>query len=349
MKIGQFKQLMGAGAGASLATAHRQPMAFNDGQGFARSVYDAPQSALGFVVENSSYIEREVNRVMYPDIQYPALIPTDTSAPEWTPSVTYYSTDQVGAAKWVSGFASDLPNADITREKHKQAIHMAAIGYGYSLEEIGQAQLLGIPLASEKALAARRAYEEFIDKIAFQGDAAVNFDGFIDHAGVTGSALVAQNAGATSRLWSAKTADEILIDLNEPLSDTHSVSGTVELADTVLLGVTRYNYIATKPRSANSDTTILEYYLRNNTYTSQTGRPLTVRTLRGLEAAGAGATNRMITYRRSPDVLKLHIPMTHRFLQAQQKGALYIEVPGIFRIGGLEIRRPGAVRYRDGF
>jgi hypothetical protein len=47
-------------------------------------------------------------------------------------------------------------------------------------------------------------------------------------------------------------------------------------------------------------------------------------------------------------VLKMHIPMPHRFLPVWQTGPMFYEVPGIFRLGGLEIRRPKAVRYVDG-
>ncbi|HHG5668033.1 TPA: hypothetical protein ACPWPV_003028 [Pseudomonas aeruginosa] len=32
------------------------------------------QAALGFVVSQTTYIERQVNEIVYPDIQYPQLI-----------------------------------------------------------------------------------------------------------------------------------------------------------------------------------------------------------------------------------------------------------------------------------
>lgn len=349
MRVEQFKSLMQRGTSISPAAYNPGPMALRDSSGrVVRSIYDAPQSGLSFVVGQATYIEREVNRIMYPDIQYPALVPVDTSAPEWAPSVTYFSHDMTGKAAFIDSFAQDIPNADVKHEKFKQAIYMAAIGYGYSLEEIGQAQLLGMSLPVEKAQAARRAYEEFMDNIVIRGDSTVGFQGLINNSAVTPQ-NVADNAAASSKLWTAKTPDEILADLNEPLIDTHNVSNTVELADTLLLGVARYNYIATRPRSSQSDTTILEYFRNNNTYTSQTGQPLMVRTLRGLETAGAAGTQRMISYRRSPEVLKMHVPMVHRFLPPFQKSALYVEVPGIFRLGGLDFRRPGAIRYRDGF
>jgi hypothetical protein len=56
----------------------------------------------------------------------------------------------------------------------------------------------------------------------------------------------------------------------------------------------------------------------------------------------------MVAYRRNPQVLKLHVPMPHRFLPVYQDGPLNFVVPGVFRLGGLDIRRPKEVRYGDG-
>jgi hypothetical protein len=55
----------------------------------------------------------------------------------------------------------------------------------------------------------------------------------------------------------------------------------------------------------------------------------------------------MVAYKKDPKVLKLHLPMPHRFLPIWQNGPFNFVIPGIFRTGGIEIRRPGAVRYLD--
>jgi hypothetical protein len=72
-----------------------------------------------------------------------------------------------------------------------------------------------------------------------------------------------------------------------------------------------------------------------------------IRGVRGLDEVGTSGTPRMISYRRSPEVLKLHIPMPHRFLPAYQAGPLRYEVPGVFRLGGLDVRLPLEVTYTD--
>lgn len=303
------------------------------------------QQALGFVTSQTSYIEAQTVEIMYPDIQYPALIPVDTSANEWAKSVTYYSSDKVGRAGWFHSYAKDIHVADIERAKHEVGIEMADIGYRWTLEEIGQAMMIpGMNLSADRASAAIRAYEEFMDDIALRGKAEKSMNGIINYPGIT-AVLASIEAGHT--VWSQKTADAILKDVNDALSGIYVESLQVEMADTILLPVGAMTIIATK-RIPDTSMTVMQFLLTNNVYTMTTGRPLTIRAVRGLESAGQGGSGRMVAYRRDPTVIKMHIPMTHRFLPVWQTGPLVYDVPGIFRVAGVEIRRPGAVRYVDG-
>ncbi|HBO2626115.1 TPA: DUF2184 domain-containing protein [Pseudomonas aeruginosa] len=299
------------------------------------------QAALGFVVSQTTYIERQVNEIVYPDIQYPQLIPVDTSAPEWIKTITYYSADKVGKADWINGNADDIPLASTDRSKFETQVHMAGIGYGYGLEEISQAQMLGINLTADDAMAARRAYEEMVDRVALLGDSSKGFSGLFNFPGVTAGTAVTGN-------WSTATADQILADVNTAL--TVQAQGTLFTAfsDTLLLPYSKFLLLATRKVNEQGLESILTYLQRNNVYTAQTGRPLLIKGLNGLDTAGAGGTARMITYRRDPSVLKMHIPMPHRFRPVYQAGPIRWEVPGIFRLGGVDIRRPAEVRYTDG-
>ena len=299
------------------------------------------QAALGFVTSQTSYIERQVNEVVYPDIQYPGLIPVDTSAPEWIKSVTYYSSDKIGKADWINGNSDDIPLASTERSKFETSVHMAGIGYGYGLEEISQAQMMGIALTADDANAARRAYEEMVDRVALAGDASKGFSGLFSFPGVTAGSAVTGN-------WSTASADQILADVNTSL--TVQAAGTMFTAfsDTLLLPYSKFLLLATRKVNDQGLESILTYLQKNNVYTATTGRPLLLKGLNGLDTAGAGNTARMISYRRDPSVLKMHIPMPHRFLPVYQAGPIRWEVPGIFRLGGVDIRRPAEVRYTDG-
>ena len=308
---------------------------------------DAQQAALGFLISQTTHIEPQVLNIRYPDIQYPALIPVDTSAPDWSKSITFFSSDMIGRAEWFHAGAKDIPLADVTREKFEQGIQMAAIGYRYNLEEINQAMMIpNTNLSTDRAAAARRAYEEFVDAVAIRGNTEKGWTGLINDANVT-IVTVDADGNNSSTAWDDKTPDQVLRDINAVLTGVYTESNTVEMADTLLLPVAAFTSLGTR-RLTDTPMTLFEFIQRNNAYTMISGSPLTIRAVRGLETAGADGGGRMIAYRRDPQVIKLHIPMTHRFLPVWQTGPMTFDVPGIFRLGGLEIRRPGAVRYADG-
>ncbi len=310
-----------------------------------KATFDA-QAALGFLVSQVSSIESEVYAIRYADIQYPRLVPVDTSAYPWAKTVTYFTTDGVGQADWMNGDAGDMPFAELSRSRYETTVESAKIGYRFSLEEVNQAMMIpGMDLPADKAAAARRAADELVERVAISGDSRKGFLGLINQTLVPQTAV--PNGASGSPLWANKTPAEILADVNNALVGAWAATGQVELHDTVLLPVAQYGTIASMPRSATSDTTVITYLQTNNVYTSTTGQPLTIRTLRQLAGAGAGGTNRMVTYRRDPQVLKFHMPMPHQFFPPQQRMLEFV-IPGMMRLGGLDVRLPRGVSYNDG-
>lgn len=313
-------------------------MRFND---------DSMQQALTFLVAQATYIEPQVIRIKYPDLNYGQFVPVDTSANEWAKSITFFSVDMVGQADWFNAQARDIPLADIQRAKHEQGIEMAAIGYRYNLEELGQAMLLpNTNLSTERAAAARRAYEEFVYNVCFYGDSRKSWKGLTNHSLPTVVNLTSTFAALVAAGTDTGIA-QILQSFNGVLAGIWQSSLTVEMADTVLLPLSVMSLLS-MTQLPHTTMNLLEWIKKNNIFTQETGQELTIRGVRGLDTAGASGNGRMVAYRRDPEVLKIHIPMTHRFLPVWQTAPIVFDVPGIFRLAGLEIRRPGAVRYVDG-
>lgn len=309
--------------------------------------------ALNFVVQQAMTINPTVYAQQFPDLPWNELAFVDSSAPEWTPGIVTFSSSQVGAARWYSGGAKDIAKADVTMDKVQAAVHMAAIGYGYDLEEVGQAQLLGMPLESSKAIAARRAYNEFMWNIVQVGDATKGLKGVINQTGVTSGLAPADGTGSVTTWFDAggiatKTPTQVLRDFNNALIGIFTGSNTVEMADTVLLPYTTLSYMAATPMSSTNSETLLSFIERTNLYTQRTGQRLDIRGVLGLDTAGAGSTKRMVVYANRQDVVKTLLPMPHRFLSVYQDGPINFEVPGIFRTGGVDVLRPAAFRYLDG-
>ena len=306
------------------------------------------QEALGFVTDQTYRINATVYAVQYPELNYAELVPVNSDGPEWASGVITYITDSAGKAAWFSGGAKDMRLAEVIRGKTEAVFDMAGIGYEFNLEEVNRASLIGQPLTNQKADAARRGALEFVHGAALLGDSLKGYTGLLNSA-LPVQGLVAQNAGATSRLWANKTPAEIMADVNDVLTGIYTGSNTVEMADTLLLPIERLLYLGQRTMSDTNSETVLSFIARTNAYTMTTGRPLTIRGVRELITLGAGDTARMVAYRRDPAIVEFYLPMPHRFLPVWQNGPLNFLVPGIFRLGGVDIKRPAAFRYADGF
>lgn len=300
------------------------------------------QTAMAFAVSQATKIHTTVYQKKYSDIYYRGLVPVNTEGPEWIKSITYFSMDEVGQAKWMSGSADDIPLVDMTQSSTETTVSMAGIGYGWSLEELSQAQLLGFPLNDRKAKMARRASEEHINRVAFAGDARKGFYGVINQPGIT----VVDVSGGTA--WSAKSPDAILADVNGLLQGQFDATRGMEMSDTLLLPFSVLHDIGTRRLSDYTEKTILQWIMENNVFKMTTGRNLTIRGQFDLETAGDGGVTRAVAYRNDEEVFRLNMPMPFKFLPVWQSGPMRWEVPGIFRLGGVDVSIPEAMRYLDG-
>jgi hypothetical protein len=314
---------------------------------------DAQQATFGFVYNQSLLVNTTVYETKFPDLDFGRLVYVDTSSPEFAPGIATFISSSVGKADWFSGAAKDVKKANITRDRVETRFHMAAIGYDWNIEEAGQAQLMGINLDGGKALAARRAYTEFMWNVTLTGDTTKGLAGLITQSGVTTATAPADGTGSVTTWFdgngnATKTPTQILRDFNNVILGIFTGSLTIEMADTVLLPYTTEANLAATPMSSTNSETVLSFIERSNVYTRRTGQPLTIRGELGLDTAGAGSTKRMVAYANRQDVVKLHLPMPHRFLPVATANNIQFDVPGIFRTGGVEVLRPGAFRYLDG-
>lgn len=316
-------------------------MQFNDAQ------------ALAFVQGQAFKINQTVYETKYPDYDFSRLIYVDTSGPEWAPGILTYTSDMTGQARWQSGYAKDVPLADVDQDMQQRSFSLAAIGYQFNIEEINTAIQVGGSLTDRRARAARKAYMKFMHDLTIKGDAAKGLGGLINYAGVNVTTAPADGTGSVTT-WvdssgvGTKTPAQIVRDINLMLGGIYTGTYETELADTLLLPFEAYNYIASTPYSATTTETILSFVQRTNLYTQQTGQPLTIRTVRELSTGNAAGTGgRAVAYKNSGDYVKLLLPMPHRFLPVHQAGWGQWEVPGIFRTGGVEILSTAAVRYLD--
>lgn len=312
------------------------------------------QQALAFVQGQAFQVNQRVYETRYPDWDFARLIYVDTSGPEWSPGIMTYTSDMSGQAKWQSGYAKDVPMADVSQAMQTRTHQLAAIGYQWNIEEINTTMNFpGANLPDRRARAARLAYMKFMYDLTLRGNTEKGMTGLVNYAGVVATNAPADGTGG-STLWvdangvGQKTPAQIVRDVNLALMGVYMGTNEIELADTLLLPHEALTYAAQTPYSPTTMETILSFIARNNIYTLTTGRELTIRGLRALsEASNDGTTGRMVAYKNDAEYVKLHLPMPHRFLPVYQDGPMNYAVPGIFRTGGVELLTTKAMRYID--
>jgi hypothetical protein len=311
--------------------------------------FNDAQVGYAFLTPQLYRIETEVYMTRYPSFDITRFMTVDTSGDMWDVGTVVYSQDDVGQAEYLAGAAFDMPYASSKMSQFNKPYYLAGIGYEWNTQELQRAAKLGRSLSADKARAAKRSADRFIYGLAIngktpRGEAEKGGTGFVNN-GSAPSAQVAADGTGSSRLWSTKTADQILRDINAALTAVETGTSETSIADTLVLPTSSYDYIATTPRASGSDMTILSFLKANN----MAGEGLTILKSRELETAGTGSTTRMIAYENSPEVVKFHLPGAHMFLPPFQKSSMTYEVGGIMNVGGVEIRLPKAVVYRDSF
>lgn len=312
------------------------------------------QVGRAFLTPQLYRIETEVYMRKYPSYDFGSLMFVDTTGDHWDVGTVFYSMDQVGEAAFLSGKAFDMPYASTLMNQHTHAFHLAGIGYEWTVQEMQRAAKLGRSLSADKAMAADQGAQAFLWSIAMTGKtpgvatSEKGWTGLVNN-GSAPSAQVANDGTGPSRLWSAKTPDLILRDINEALEAVTTGTKETHAANTLLLPTSSFQQLARTRMSDGDSNTIMTFIQKNNSYTALTGQALTIRATRALETAGTGNSKRMVAYDNSREVIRFHLPGPHEFLQPFQKSAMVYEVGGIMNVGGTEVRLPKAIVYRDSF
>lgn len=301
-----------------------------------------------FFPRQVEYIKSEMYNILYPEYKAFSLFPIDTSAGPAAEVIVWHEFDTVGYMKIIASYAKDLPRSDVLGSENFQIVKSLGGSYGWNLQEVRTAVFANRPLGQMKAQAARRSYDQTVNKLAWYGDATNKIIGFLNQPNVpAGPVQVGATTGNTTWLGaSPKNNEEILKDMNDIFTDTFVFTKGVENMNTLLLPTEEYAHIQTTRNSDSSDVTILEYFLRN--------RPgVTVDWVNELAdvanppSGAAGPLNVMAAYTRSMDKMSLQLPQLFEQLPVQEHGLEY-EVPTHARIGGIIFYYPLSARFVEG-
>jgi len=269
-----------------------------------------------------------------------SLMPVSSDAGEGAESIVYRSFEETGMARIISSYADDLPRADVRGKEFISPVRGIGTSYGYSHQEIRSANLANRPLTTMQASAARRANDQKVNQLAWFGDVDHGLIGLLNSPNIP-SASVPNDGTGPSTLWTTKTPDQIIRDMNLITNGIVDLTKGVEQPNTLIMPIEQYTYIASTPRSSTSDTTILQYFILNNPYID------VVDWVPELKGAGPLGVDIFIAYERNPDKLEIQLPMPFRQYSPQERN-LNFEIPCESRYGGLLVYYPLSISIGEG-
>lgn len=286
---------------------------------------DAAESI--FFAQELERVKTRTYDVQYPELTATRIIPVSNEAGPGAETITYHQYDQVGFAKIISNYATDLPRVDLVGKKFTSDVKSIGASYGYSVQDIRAARMAGKPLEQRKANAVRRANDQEVNRIAYFGDAKHGLVGLFTHPNVTIYTLPNDGTGSSTK-WKDKTPDQVLRDMNGMANKPVQLTNGVETVDTLLLSYAVNSDINTRARSDTTDTTILEFFLKHNPQIKN------VEVIPECAGAGTGGTDIVMMYKKHDDKLTLEIPQAFEQFTPQMEGLEFV-VPTHSRCGGV--------------
>lgn len=266
------------------------------------------------------------------DIIYQQFVPVDPGNNPSTQAVTFISSEAAGQAKFLNANADDVPKVDVNYKADVKPVVAAGIGYGWGWQELQNARSLGINLQSDRALAARYAFEDMLQRIAFDGD---------DDHGMVGLNQVSSSqgndvSGNITGKWSSGQGKDAAAISKDIITLIESTGGEGEpTANRVILPSNEYTHALTQFFGDSGRTA---FDLVRELYPN-----VRITKRKALETQDGG--KKYIAYRFDPTSLVFHVPMALTFLPVWHSGPLRFDVPGLFSVAGINFKRKADVAF----
>ena len=300
---------------------------------------DAETAAMFFQRELES-VKAQSYDVLRAPLRAFDLIPTDSTAGAGAESVVYEQYDMTGIAKIIGDYGDDLPRSDVKGKEFIAKVKSLGASFGYSLQEIRNAQLAGKPLEARKANAAVRSIREAINRIAFYGDDDFGLQGWLTNPNLP-AVTVPDDGESSGTTFASKSPSQIVRDMNAVVNSIIERTNGAEQPDTLVLPIEQYTLIASTNADTGTDTTILQYFIQNNPFvdTVEWSNELKASERAKYIASDQYSGDIMIAYRRDPDAMTLELPVVFEQLPEQERGLEFV-VPAHSRVAGTLIYYP---------
>lgn len=303
--------------------------------GFTRAMrLDAGETAV--LARALELIDTELYEMPGFELKGSLLVPMKSDIDPGVQTYTYRSIRGVGRGKAIANYADDLPRVDLYGEEASSKFLDWGASYAYSLNDLRAARLTGFALDTARATLAREVIARDNEDMIFFGYSPVGITGFANNASV-------QLVTPTTGNWATATAAQILADLIKMELAIITNSSGRERPDTLALPTIRFAQLNTKFMGTDGDgPTVLDFYRDRSIGVKNIEETAELETA---DAAGTGP--RAVMYRRDRAVLEGLQPIEFESLPPEPRNLSW-NVNCVSRVGGVVVRRPGAMAYMDG-
>lgn len=250
----------------------------------------------------------------------------------------------VGNMPWISAETNAIPGVSVNGKKLVKPLRALAREISYTSIELNRSQLVQQPIDVQKMNAFNVLYQMNTDQMVYIGSSDVKATGLVNDAGVTATPVA--NGISGSPLWSSKTPDEILADVNAELDAVWLTSAYAVCPSDLLLPPVQFSYLASQKVSSAGNMSILEFVKQNCISNSINGRPLNIQPVKWLAGAGAMGVDRMLAYTNAENYVRFPMVPVRRET-AYYQGIRYI-APYLWCFGEVEVVYPETLGYGDG-
>lgn len=235
----------------------------------------------------------------------------------------------------------DFPIPSIDQSVRTQALVSFINGWSYGDEEMGRAQLFGVSLPNEGAMAQRRAADELLENTAAAGytHGAITLPGLGNHPDLPAETTLAGG-------WTAGTITTILNDIHALFASIEVNSKQTHRGDTLILPQAVYNLLYTK-RFDNATTDSVLVHLQREMALRLPGRNFKVEVWDKFSTIGAGSTPRIMALDSSDPRVAAMLMARPWGVFATQKTMFGIKVAAKMRFGGVRVLDPSGIAWAD--
>lgn len=249
-----------------------------------------------------------------------------------------------GNMPWISAETTAIPGVSIDGQKSVLPLRLLGREISFTSVELDRSQRLGTPIDSQKTDALNILYQMNTDQMVYIGSTDVGAQGLLNNSAITESGVATGVSGST--LWSQKTPDEILADVNTLIETTWSAAAFAICPSKLLLPPAQFSYICSQKVSSAGNVSILKFLEENSISLKVNGKALDIQPVKWLTGRGTNSEDRMLAYTNEEN--RVRYPMVPiRRETAYYMGIRFI-APYIWAFGELELPYPETLQYGDG-